>query len=220
MKIIAEIPARAGSQRIKNKNLRLLNGHPMIKYAIDAARGSLLLDDVYVNSDSDEIGNYGKSLGVNYYKRPEKLANNTATSDEYNYDFFKVFNPDLLVQINPVCPMITSKDIDEIVQFFLKNNFDSLITVRKERLHAFCNGEPINVDITKQLPRTQDIEPILICAWPICIWRKESFIKSYEEKGHAVLSGNIGFYPVSLLTSMKISYEEDFILVDKLMRIS
>ena len=89
MKIIAEIPARAGSKRVKNKNLRLFNGKPLIGYVIEAAKKSQLLTDIYVNSDSDEIGNYGKLLGAKYYKRPKILAGETATSDEYNYDFFQ-----------------------------------------------------------------------------------------------------------------------------------
>jgi CMP-N-acetylneuraminic acid synthetase len=192
----------------------------MISYVIEAAKGSSLLTDVYVNSDSDEIGNYCESLGVKYYKRPKDLASETATSDEYNYNFFEAINPDLLVQVNPVCPMVTSKDIDDIIQYFLDNNLDSLITVREEHLHAFCDGRAVNLDIEKQLPRTQDISPVLICAWPVCIWEKESFMRSFEKKGHAVLSGNLGFYPVSFFTSFKISYEEDFLLADKLMRIN
>ncbi len=56
MKIIAEIPARAGSQRVKNKNMRLLDGKPMIYYAIKAAKESKMLTSIYVNTDSDEIG--------------------------------------------------------------------------------------------------------------------------------------------------------------------
>ena len=50
---------------------------------------STLLSDVYVNSDSDEIGRLGESLGAKYYKRPEHLASDTATSDDYNYNFFR-----------------------------------------------------------------------------------------------------------------------------------
>jgi len=218
MKIIAEIPARAGSKRVKNKNLRLINGKPLIGYAIEAARKSTLLTDIYVNSESDEIGAYGESLGVKYYKRPKELADDTTTSDEYNYDFFKAVEPDILVQVNPVCPLVTGQKIDKILQHFMDNNIDSLITVRSERFQAFCNEKPINFDIKKKLPRTQDIPPIYICSWPICIWRKKCFVKSYEKNGHAVFSGKLDLFPVSFLTSLKISYEEDFILAEKLMQ--
>ena len=219
MKIVAEIPARAGSERVKNKNLRLLNGKPLISYAIEAAKSSTLLTDIYVNSDSDEIGSYAKTQGVKYYKRPEHLGSNTATSDEYNYNFFENIKPDLLIQINPVCPFITGEDIDEIIQYYIDNQIDSLVTVRKEQFQAFCDGKAINFNIDEQLPRTQDISPILICAWPVCIWKRETFMKSFEDTGHAVFSGNLGFYPVSFLKSIKISYEEDFKLAEQLLSI-
>lgn len=219
MNIIAEIPARASSKRVKNKNLRFLNGRPMICYAVEAAKDSKLLTDIYINSDSDEIGEYGKTLGVKYYKRPEHLGSDTTTSDEYNYDFFKTIKPDLLVQVNPVCPLITGNDIDDIIQYYLENDIDSLVTVREERFQAFCDGKAINFNIDEQLPRTQDISPILICAWPVCIWKRETFISSYNDNGHAVFSGKLDLYPVSFLTALKISYEEDFQLAEKLMRI-
>ncbi len=98
------------------------------------------------------------------------------------------------------------KDIDEIIQYYIDNQIDSLVTVRKEQFQAFCDGKSINFDIDEQLPRTQDISPILICAWPVCIWKRETFMKSFEDKGHAVFSGNLGFYPVSFLKSIKIYY--------------
>ena len=218
--IIAEIPAREGSKRIIKKNLRPLNGKPMISYAIEAAKTSKYLNNIYVNSDSDEIGKYGKSLGVKYYKREKYLGEDNITSDEYNYDFIKNTNPDILVQINPVCPLITGKDIDKIIKYFLDNDFDSLITVREEKLQSFCNNKPINFDINKKLTRTQDINPIQICAWPICVWKADKFIKNYEDRGHAVFGGNLNLYPVSFFKSLKISYEEDFGLVEKILYIN
>ena len=54
-KVLAVIPARKGSKRIKNKNLLLLNGKPLIYYTIKAAKESKYIDDWLVSSDSDEI---------------------------------------------------------------------------------------------------------------------------------------------------------------------
>ena len=219
MRIVAEIPARAGSKRVKNKNLRLLNGKPMINYVIEEAKKSKILTDIYVNSDCDEIGKHAKSLGVQFYKRPNELGSDYTTSDEYNYDFIKSIKPDILVQINPVCPLISASDIDEIVKYFIDNDIDSLVTVKEERLQAFCNDKPINFDINKKLPRTQDISPIQICSWPICVWNTKTFKKHYEKNGHAVFSGKLKLYSLSQLKSIKVSYEEDFKLVEKLIKV-
>ncbi len=218
MKIIAEIPARAGSKRVKNKNMRALNGRPMISYAIEAAKRSRLLSEVYVNSDSNEIGNYAESLGVKFYNRPEKLAGDFTTSDEYNYDFINAVKPDILVQVNPVCPLIDGDDIDDVIAYFIDKNADSLVTIKEERLQAFHKNKPINFDINKKLPRTQDIEPIQVCSWPVCVWKAKTFKKAFEKEGHAVFSGNLELYPVSQLKSVKVSYEEDFILAETLLK--
>jgi len=52
MKIVAMIPARLGSARVKNKNLRLINKKPLIQYIIDSALQSEYLDDIYINSEA------------------------------------------------------------------------------------------------------------------------------------------------------------------------
>ena len=210
-KIIGEIPARYGSKRVKHKNLRFVNEKPLIWYAIQAAKNSERLSEVYVNSESDIIGKVALDNGVKFYKRDANLATDTATSDEFNYNFIKAMKPDILVMINPVSPLIEGKDIDNIIDFFLENEYDTVITIREEKLQAFCNNEPINFNPHALLIKTQDISPIQICAWSVCVWRTETFITTYD-------SGNVGFYPLSLLKSVKISTEEDFILAEALLK--
>ena len=216
-RIIGEIPARYGSKRVKQKNLRLINGKPLICYAIEAAKDAKTLKEVYVNTESDIIGKIALDNGVKFYKRDPSLSTDTVTSDQFNYDFIKGTHADVLVMINPVSPLIDGKDIDNVVNLFLENDYDTVITIREEKLQAFCNDKTVNFDINAMLPRTQDIPPIQLCAWSICVWRAETFIESFEEKGYAVFSGKIGFYPLSLLKSVKISTEEDFLLAEALL---
>jgi len=216
-KIVGEIPARYGSKRVKQKNLRLINGKLLICYTIEAAKKAEMLKEVYVNSESDIIGDIARDNGVKFYKRDALLSTDTTTSDQFNYDFIKGTKTDVLVMINPVSPLIEAGDIDNVVRYFLENEYDTVITIREEKLQAFCKGKPINFDINEMLPRTQDIPPIQICAWSICVWRGKTFIESFEKKGHAVFSGKIGFYPLSLLKSVKISTEDDFQLAEALL---
>ena len=89
MKIVAMIPARMGSQRIPKKNIRLLNGLPLISYIIRAAKEAGCFDDIYVNSEADLLGQIAEEEGVKFYKRPEHLSTNSATNDEFAEDFIK-----------------------------------------------------------------------------------------------------------------------------------
>lgn len=234
MQNVGVIPARLGSERVKQKNLCPLDGKPLILYSIRAAKEARSLSEVYVNSESDLLGQIALDNGVKYYKRDAALAGSYSTSDEFNYDFMKNVKADCVVMINPVAPLITGEDIDKMVSFYLENDFDTLIPVREERLHAFvdrepanfqigqvksfCPAKPINFDIERQLPRTQDLKPVKICAWTVCIWRPEVFMKSYETKGHGVFSGKLGFYPQSHFKTVKISTEEDFLLAEILLQ--
>lgn len=218
MKIIAEIPARIGSKRVRNKNIRLLNGKPLIYYTIEACKNSSILNDIYVNTESEEIGKLALKYDVKFYKRNPELARDEVVSDQFNYDFFCKVDCDILVMVNPVSPLITGEDIDKVISFYLNNNFDTVITVREERLQAFCNGKPINFNPNGLLPMTQKIPPIQLCCWSICIWRKEMFIKEFVEKGHAVFSGKVGLYPLNPLKAIKISTEEDFQIAEAILK--
>jgi len=219
MKIIAEIPARMGSKRVRNKNVRLLNGKPLIYYTIEACKNSSILKDIYVNSESEEIGKLALKYGVKFYKRSSELAKDEIASDQFNYDFLINNDCDILVMVNPVSPLITGEDIDKVVSFYRANDFDTVITAREERLQAFCEGKPVNFNPNGLLPMTQKIPPIQLCCWSICIWRKEMFIKEFEKNGYAVFSGKVGLYPLNPLRAIKISTEEDFHLAEMFLKV-
>lgn len=218
MKIIGEIPARYGSQRVKNKNLRMMNGKPMIAYAIEAARNAALLDEVFVNTESDVIGAVAEEMGAGYYRRPAALALDTALQEEFNYDFIKNSAADVLVMINPVSPLIEAEDIDAIVQYFIDHDYDTLITTEELRLQAFCGGEPVNIDPARFLQPTQEIAPIQLCAWSVTVWKASTFVKNYETKQCGAFGGKLGFYPLPREKCLKVSYETDFQLAEMMLR--
>ncbi len=217
-KYIAEIPARLGSQRVKQKNLRLIEGEPMIAYAIKACKNASSISDIYVNTESDLIGQVALDYGVKYYKRNPELALDHIVSDQFNYDFLKKIECEALVMVNPVSPLIESIDIEEAINFFETNQLDSMISVKDERLQSFYQGKALNFNKDGLLPMTQNIDPVQICVWTICIWRRESFIKAYEKNGYAVFNGKYALWPINPLKSIKISYEEDFLLAEQLLR--
>ena len=216
-KYVAEIPARIGSKRVKHKNLRLINGKPMIAYAIEACKQVAKIDKIFVNTDSDLIGQVGLDYGVEYYKRIAELSGDDTKQDEFNYGFLSKIDCEVMVMINPVSPLVESSDIVEAIEDFEKNEYDSLITVKDERLHSFYRGEALNFDTDELLPATQDIDPVQVCTWTICIWKKEPFMKAYEEKGYAAFNGKLGLWAINPIKAVKVSYEEDFLMAEQLL---
>jgi len=103
-KYVAEIPARINSNRVKKKNIRLLNGKPMIQYAIEACKASNKINKVFVNTESYLIGQIAIYNDVGYYKRSDELASDTCKQDEFNYDFLNNMDCEAIVMVNPVSP--------------------------------------------------------------------------------------------------------------------
>ena len=213
-----------------------MNGEkPLVWYSVRAALDATLIDEVWVNSESDEIGEIATGLGARYYKREESLAGDHISSDEFNYDFMKHVDSDVVVMVNPVAPLITPAEIDEMIRHYLEKQLDTLIPVKEERLHAFCEqgaigfdpakpvaslcgATPINFDGGSKLPRTQDIAPVKVCVWTVCIWRRETFMRAYEATGAGVFSGKVDLYPQHPATAIKVSDEVDFRIAETLMR--
>ena len=111
-KICAMIPARIGSQRLKYKNLALINKKPMIYYAIEAAKKSGCFNKIFINSDHDIFSKIAKRYKVNFYQRAKKLGGSNIKSDSIVYDFMKN-NPefDILVWVNSIAPLQTGNEI-------------------------------------------------------------------------------------------------------------
>ena len=86
-----------------------------------------------------------------------------------------------------------------------------------QRVRAL-GARTLNFSTDELLPMTQDLEPVQLCAWTISIWRRKTFMESFEKEGHAVFSGKIGLYPIDPLKALKISYESEFKLAEELLR--
>ena len=73
MKIIAMIPARIGSERLKFKNLALVNNRPLIYYSINTAKKSKIFTDIFINSDNKIFEKISKRYFTNFYLRKKKI---------------------------------------------------------------------------------------------------------------------------------------------------
>ena len=80
MNIVAMVPARMGSERLKMKNLALLNGQPLISYAIEAAKASGVFDKVVLNSDGAVFQEVADRYEIEHYLRPNELGSSNTKS--------------------------------------------------------------------------------------------------------------------------------------------
>jgi len=216
MKIIGMIPVRLGSTRVKNKNLRLIDGKPLVQYIIDAALGSNMLDEIYINSESTKFAGIAKKSSIKFYQRPEKLSLNESTNDDFVLDFISNVECDVLVQLLATSPFVTSKEIDSFIEAMLNRDFETMISVSNVQIECIYKNKPINFDQTKQTPPSQLLEPIKSYACSLMGWEVNRF-KANVVKFNAAYhggDGSIGFYELKGYSTIDIDHEEDFLLAE------
>lgn len=172
LKVLALIPARGGSKGIKDKNIYDINGKPLIAYSIIAAQNSKYVDDVVITTDSEKIKEVAESFGANVpFLRPVELASDnsktidavvhaTNTLKELERDY------DILLLLQPTCPLRTTEDIDNSLELFVSKGCTALVSVNKVKEHPILMrkiNEDGMMDNLLNLPSTirrQDMPPI------------------------------------------------------------
>lgn len=135
--VFAMVPARGGSSRIADKNIKELGGKPLISYTFEESKKSKYIDRTILISDSEKIAVIAKSYGVEWpFKEPEKLADGTSP----DFDFFlyalewleknEKYIPDIIVQLRPTSPLRIVEEIDRAIELLAKHpEIDSVRTV-------------------------------------------------------------------------------------------
>jgi CMP-N-acetylneuraminic acid synthetase len=219
-KIIAMIPARIGSQRLKKKNLALINGKPLIEYVIDSAKKTKFFDKIYINSDDKIFKKIAKKNDISFYLRNKKFGSSNTKSDDVVYDFLKNNKCDIVVWVNPIAPLQEPKEIKKVIKYFIKKKLNSLITTNKLKNHANYKNKPLNYKVEEKFSKTQDLKPLEIMVYSIMMWKADSFIKIYEKNKKAILHGKVGYYPVSKFSGIIVKDKMDLEIVSTILEVS
>ncbi len=135
MNVLVIIPARGGSKGIPRKNVRLLNGQPLISYAIRNALNSKYVTDVFVSTDDEEIENVAMKYGSGIVKRNPELGNDQVTLDPVIYDATNRIEAeqnkhyDIVITMQPTSPLLKWETLDAAIEYFLENDSDTVISV-------------------------------------------------------------------------------------------
>ena len=128
MKILAVIPARAGSRGIPNKNIRIIAGHPLIYYAIDHAKRSKYITDIVVTTDSQEVKIISNQMGVKVKMRESILCTDDVTLDAVIYDAIPDEKWDYIVTMQPTSPTLSVDKLDDAIRYTIDEKLDTVIS--------------------------------------------------------------------------------------------
>ncbi|MBI4308995.1 MAG: cupin domain-containing protein [Candidatus Omnitrophica bacterium] len=212
MNIVAMIPARLGSKRIKSKNLRLLDGRPLVCHVAHTAQAAGVFKGIYVNSESEIFDGIAKESGIRFYQRPAALAGDDATNDMFVLDFIDHVPCDIIVQINPTSPLLSQEDIRGFVSMMIEGNYDTLHSVKEEQIEGLFEGKPLNFDPLKVMPPSQHLKPVVLFSSAIMAWKVGNYRDNIRKFSAGTFGGEgkTGYFTLKGFSTIDIDHEEDF----------
>ena len=213
-KLICIIPARAGSKRIKNKNIKFFLGKPIIAWTIELALKSKLFDKIIVSTDSKKIAKISKKLGAEIIFREKNLSGDKTTTKEVLLDTIKKINYKnykYFFCIYPCSPLIKTKHLKEGLQKIKSTNYDSLtaITNFDHPPQRALKKSGNNIQFYNKLSKnknTQSFEVLYRDAGSFYIYKTKNFISK------SILKNT--YYDIPKAFSVDIDTIEDFNLAE------
>ena len=223
MNVLCTICMRSGSKGVINKNLRKLNGKPLMAYTIEQAKKSKLFEHIVVSTDSEKIAAAAKNLGAEtWFLRPLEMATDDAAKipvirhahleaeKRYNTKF------DVHMDLDVTSPLRKVKDITSAYEQFINENADILITACPARKNPYFNMVEKNngrIKKVKELkvptsnrqgaPRVYDMNA------SIYIWKRLTLLKS-----ETLFTENTSLYIMPEERSIDIDSELDWKFVE------
>lgn len=224
VKNLAIIPARSGSKGLKDKNIKLLHGKPLLAYTIEAALESKIFDEVYMSTDSEVYANLAIHHGASVpFLRSEYNAGDTSSSWDVVKEALTRYRQmnrafDMVTLLQPTTPLRTVEDIKKAYELYKEKNADVVISVCEvEHSPLWTNTLPMDFSLnqfikkeTLELPR-QKLQMYYRINGAIYMINEAYFQKNganglYSESSYA--------YIMDRKHSIDIDTEDDFILAE------
>lgn len=204
--IKAVIPVRAGSQRVKNKNIRPFAGSSLLAIKIKQLQQIDILDEIIVNSDSEEMLEIASSLGATPYRRDPYFASSEVSANELYRNVAETTDSDVIMFTHVTNPMLKIETIKDIIKTYenFDNSYDSVSTVSLVKEFLWLEGKAINYDVNKK-PRSQDLPEIYSLNHAINILSKKTMYERKDLMGYKPY-----FYPLDKYEAIDIDNEIDF----------
>ena len=208
MKLTAIIPVRAGSQRVKNKNLKPFAGTTLLEIKIETLKKVQGIDEIIVSSDSDEMLTIAEKHNVSTHKRDEHFASNIVNNSDFMQNLSTIVSEGCIMYAPCTSPLLSSETITEIVKKFEDNGSKNVVTVTPQKHHMWLDGRPLNYNPSES-PNSQDLPDIYSVNYGCCILSKEDLYKSKN-----VVTDEPTFHITDEIESIDIDTEFDFMTAE------
>ncbi len=190
MKIVALVPMKANSERVKGKNFKNFCGKPLFRWILDTLNSIKDIDSIVINTDAiDLFKKYGldERAKIIFRERPDEIRGDLVSMNRVIENDVNNLDADIFLMTHSTNPLLSKQSIEKCINLFKdayrKNKADSLFTVNKIQERFYDKDcKPINHD-PENLLRTQDLTPWYQENSNLYIFTKESFTKSKARIG-------------------------------------
>lgn len=212
MKVVAFLPAKGTSERIPSKNMKLLNGKPLFLHTLEKLVACSFIDEVYLDSESDEILNYASYLDYKPLKRNAELATNKTDGHQLFYNEVLQVDADIYIQILGTSPFISAETIRKGINVLMEHEeYDSVVLMRKEKFYLWENGQPLYDK--NHIPNSNTLPDMNIEAMGLYIVRKSVALDKKMRFGD-----NVYMLTGDAMEMIDVNYPDEFELADVMMR--
>jgi len=212
VKVVAFLPAKGTSERIQSKNTKLLFGKPLFLHTLEKLCRCDFIDEVYLDSESDDILNYAKDV-LDYIplKRDSRLANNKTDGHQMFYNEVKQVDADIYIQILGTSPFIKPETIWRGVEALIKHpEYDSAVLVKKEKQYLWnANGPAYDKN---HIPNSVDLPDTIIESMGLYIVRKDTALQEKKRYGN-----NCFLLEADPMEALDINFPPEFELAELVM---
>ncbi len=218
MKVVALIPMKGNSERVPGKNIKNFNGKPLFHYVLTSLQESDLIDEIIINTDSDEISQitavYSK---VKIHERPEEICGDLVSMNDVIANDLENSDGTIYLQTHSTNPLLKTETIDKAIEEFKNSTTsDSLFSVTKLQTRLYWrDGKPVNHN-PEELLRTQDLPPLFEENSNIFIFTKESFHKA----GNKRIGLNPMLFEIDKIEAIDIDDPRDFVLAETIHKLN
>jgi len=216
-RLIAFIPARAGSKSIPNKNIKDFNGKPLIHWVINAALNCDLIDHVYVSTNGSEIAEKVKIISnpkLSVVNRSEETSTDAASTESAMLEFSNNHKFEHIILIQPTSPLLHYSELKKAIDKYYINKADSLLSVVRQKRFIWEENEnqasPVNYDPLSR-PLRQEFEGFYVENGAFYITSRKALINSNSR-----ISGYIIFYEMHEHSYFEIDEPSDWIIAESL----
>lgn len=173
MKVVAFLPVKGTSERIKNKNITLMNGKPLFLHTLEKLTHCNFIDEVYLDTEKDDIYEMGRYTNCVYLKRDPELATNKTDGHSLFYNEAKKVEADIYVQILGTSPFIKPSTIEKGINILKEHGdiYDSVVLVKREKQYTWGEGGP-NYN-REHIPNSKDLPDTIIETMGLYITNKD-----------------------------------------------